>query len=599
MSTNLPAAPPAPDYAKANKEGIETDIATLPLRRKIEAASAAGTKITYTDFNGKEQTADFTGLGEGERAAAAAKIMSDQSAQIQKDQLALRKELGVANVKQTDDELRAADPAAYAARKALGAKLTDEAFGKADYAKYVVDNKDLAEAYMRETGGSLTAGDAEGKIAAWGKKHYDIYGGTEGRELTRTGAPGDEVGLDTSAAGMAGRVRQRAALGEVGSVETDTSAGRLNDRVRARQAALGDVQTDTSAARLNDRVRDLGGAVPDDQDRMAALYRETQGLQTEASDASSADLNEGLQSAMAEFRKGGKLDDDTKRELLNETRAGQAARGNYLGDAAAVAEATELGGAMERRKEQRLNNLLDVQGKVFEQNDRLRGQNRSAAQDRLGRLAALTGQDNSQKNTTWGNRRNALGMENDINVQQLGENRATRGENDARWASFLATENDINKQQVDENRATRGENAAIRSENEGNWNRNMDRENLLNKQQVDENRATRNENYARSQQRLANASSMILGNQVTNQWGSLAAAANGAVGAPTGVGYTPGIGQNANAGAQGNAAAQSNFGTLSNMWNTAANIAQQDNAGKLGAISGVAGMALGGFGGKK
>ena len=547
MSTNLPAAPPAPDYAKANKEGIETDIATLPLRRKIEAASAAGTKITYTDFNGKEQTADFTGLGEGERAAAAAKIMSDQSAQIQKDQLALRKELGVANVKQTDDELRAADPAAYAARKALGSKLTDEAFGKADYAKYVVDNKDLAEAYMRETGGSLTAGDAEGKIAAWGKKHYDIYGGTEGRELTRTGAPGDEVGLDTSAAGLASRTRQRAALGEVGGVETDTSAGRLNDRVRGLQ-----------------------GAVPDDQDRMAALYRETQGLQTEASDASSADLNEGLQSAMAEFRKGGKLDDDTKRELLNETRAGQAARGNYLGDAAAVAEATELGGAMERRKEQRLNNLLDVQGKVFEQNDRLRGQNRSAAQDRLGRLAALTGQDNSQKNNTWGNLKNALGMENDVNVQQLGENRATRGEN-----------------------------AAIRSENEGNWNRNMDRENLLNKQQVDENRATRNENYARSQQRLANASSMILGNQVTNQWGSLAAAANGAVGAPTGVGYTPGIGQNANAGAQGNAAANSNFNTLSNIWNTAAGIAQQDNAGKLGAISGVAGMALGGFGGKK
>ena len=104
-----------------------------------------------------------------------------------------------------------------------------------------------------------------------------------------------------------------------------------------------------------------------------------------------------------------------------------------------------------------------------------------------------------------------------------------------------------------------------------------------------------NENYARSQQRLANASSMILGNQVTNQWGSLAAAANGAVGAPTGVGYTPGIGQNANAGAQGNAAANSNFNTLSNIWNTAANIAAQDNKQKIGAISGAAGAAAGGI----
>jgi hypothetical protein len=458
MSTNLPAAPAAPDYAKANKEGIMTDIDTLPLRRQIEAASAGGTKLTYKDMvTGEEKTADFTGLGEGDRAARAAKIMSDQSAAIQRDQLALRKEIGTGNVQQTTAELRAADPKAYAARMALGEKLTDEAFGKADYGKYVVDNPDLAAAYMAETGGILTGGDNEGKIAAWGKRHYDKYGANEDRKLERSGAPGDEIGLDTSAAGLAGLARERRARAEVGGIDVNTT------------------------------------------------------------DASSADLNEGLQSAMAEFRKGGKLDDDTKRELLNETRAGQAARGNFLGDAAAVVEATELGGAMEKRKAERLQNLLGVQNQVFGQNEALRGQNR----------------------------------------------------------------------------ANRAENSGIRSENEANWNRNMDRENLQNKQQVDENRATRNENYARSQQKLANASSMILGNQLTNQWGGLAAAANGSVGAPTGVGYTPGIGQNANAGAAGNASAANNFGTLSNMWNTAAGIAAQDNRQKIGAISGVVGAGLG------
>ena len=361
------------------------------------------------------------------------------------------------NAQQTTAELRAADPKAYAARMALGEKLTDEAFGKADYGKYVIDNPDLAKAYMEETGGILTGGDNEGKIAAWGKRHYDTYGANEDRKLTRAGAPGDEIGLDTSAAGLAGLARERRARADVAGIDVNTT------------------------------------------------------------DASSADLNEGLQSAMAEFRKGGKLDDDTKRELLNETRAGQAARGNFLGDAAAVVEATELGGAMEKRKAERLQNLLGVQNQVFGQNEALRGQNR----------------------------------------------------------------------------ANRAENAGIRSENEANWNRNVDRENLQNKQQIDENRATRNENYARSQQKLANASSMILGNQLTNQWGGLAAAANGTVGAPTGVGYTPGIGQNNNAGAAGNAAAQSNFGTLSNMWNTAANIAAQDNKQKIGAISGVAGAGLG------
>lgn len=458
MSTNLPAAPAAPDYAKANKEGIMTDIDTLPLRRQIEAASAGGTKLTYKDMvTGEEKTADFTGLGEADRAARAAKIMSDQSAAIQKDQLALRKEIGTGNAQQTTAELRAADPKAYAARMALGEKLTDEAFGKADYGKYVVDNPDLAKAYTEETGGSLTEGDAEGKIAAWGKTHYDKYGANEDRKLTRAGAPGDEIGLDTSAAGLAGLARERRARADVAGIDVNTT------------------------------------------------------------DASSADLNEGLQSAMAEFRKGGKLDDDTKRELLNETRAGQAARGNFLGDAAAVVEATELGGAMEKRKAERLQNLLGVQNQVFGQNEALRGQNR----------------------------------------------------------------------------ANRAENAGIRSENEANWNRNVDRENLQNKQQIDENRATRNENYARSQQKLANASSMILGNQLTNQWGGLAAAANGTVGAPTGVGYTPGIGQNANAGAAGNAAAANNFGTLSNMWNTAANIAAQDNKQKIGAISGAGGAVLG------
>ena len=519
MSTNLPAAPAAPDYAKANKEGIMTDIDTLPLRRQIEAASAGGTKLTYKDMvTGEEKTADFTGLGEADRAARAAKIMSDQSAAIQKDQLALRKEIGTGNAQQTTAELRAADPKAYAARMALGEKLTDEAFGKADYGKYVVDNPDLAKAYMAETGGSLTEGDAEGKIAAWGKTHYDKYGANEDRKLTRAGAPGDEIGLDTSAAGLAGLARERRARPDVGGVETDTSAAGLAGLARERRNRA-----------------------------------DVAGIDVNTTDASSADLNEGLQSAMAEFRKGGKLDDDTKRDLLNETRAGQAARGNFLGDAAAVVEATELGGAMEKRKAERLQNLLGVQNQVFGQNEALRGQNRA----------------------------------------NRAENAGIRGENEANWNRNMDRENLQNKQQVDENRATRNDNAGIRSENEANWNRNVDRENLQNKQQVDENRATRNENYARSQQKLANASSMILGNQLTNQWGGLAAAANGTVGAPTGVGYTPGIGQNANAGAAGNAAAQSNFGTLSNMWNTAANIAAQDNKQKIGAISGVAGAGLG------
>ena len=55
-----PDLPPAPDYAEANKVGIETDAATLPFRLGVSQAANLGTK--YTDpTTGKEY--DFTGYG--------------------------------------------------------------------------------------------------------------------------------------------------------------------------------------------------------------------------------------------------------------------------------------------------------------------------------------------------------------------------------------------------------------------------------------------------------------------------------------------------------------------------------------------------------
>lgn len=476
MSTKLPAAPAAPDYAAANKEGIQTDIATLPTRRLIESASAAGTKVTYKDVvTGEDKVADFTGLGEADRAKRAAEIMSDQNALAQRKQLELRKELGVANARQTAEELRATDPAAYAARRALTGRINDDLSGKADYAGYVRTNPDLAEAFAREreAGGTLSIED-------WGKRHFDTYGEKEGRELTRTGAPGDEVALDTS------------------------------------------------AAALNDRVRKLGETVPDGSARMADLWDKANAIDVEAYDPSTAAIDTAFKQAQAEFALGSKLDPDSERELMNQARAGQAARGNYLGDAAAVAEATTLGQAGRAIKQERLNNLLGIQERVFGQTGSLRNEARDAAMKKIGALGAVAGQDFGQASTTYGNRMNNLAMEDGVNARQVAENRATR-----------------------------------------------------------------NENYSRAQTKLANASAMVLGMPITNNFAGLGGAANGSVGAPTGVAYNPGTGLNANAGAAGNAAANSNFGTLANMWNTAANIAAGDNANKLSAISGVGGAALG------
>lgn len=56
-----PSPPPAPDYAAANRAGIEADASTLPFRLAVSQAARLGT--SYTDpETGK--TYDFTGLGE-------------------------------------------------------------------------------------------------------------------------------------------------------------------------------------------------------------------------------------------------------------------------------------------------------------------------------------------------------------------------------------------------------------------------------------------------------------------------------------------------------------------------------------------------------
>lgn len=378
MSTNIPAQPEAPDYAAANREGIYTDIDTLPIRRQIDQASRLGQVVTYIDpQTGQERTADFRGLGDITLARQAADLASQTNADIQRQQLLLRQELGTANAAQTAAEIRAADPLAYDTRQELTQRL---------------------------------------------------------REAMNAGP------------------------------------------------------TDTTDAQSRDRL----GSIYDDATR----------LPTTVNDESTAALNLGLQRAVADYQLGGALDPNVKRQLLDEVRAGQVARGNYFGDAAAVAEATEVGSAMEQRAAQRLATLLGVQQQAFGQNSAMRQERNALAQQRLGTLAQLQGQQFAQ------------------------------------------------------------------------------------------NQSQRNEAFGRQQQNLANVSAMVLGQPITNQFGSLGSAQQGAV-AYNPVGYSGGPALNANAGALAAQFAQGNYGTMANMWSTAANIAQQDNAGKMGLISGLGGAALG------
>lgn len=355
-SPSIPAAPPAPDYAEANREAIYTDVETLPLRRQIEQAARLGEIVNYIDpATGERRTADFTGLGDIASGKQAAQLLSQVNADMQRQQLALRQELGVANAQQTAAEVAAADPQAYATRQ----RLTEQVLGQLN-------------------------------------------------------GPG--------------------------------SAVQANQNIYDVATRLGQIDPSTNA------------------------------------------LNAGLQQALADFQLGGQLDPQTSRLLTDQVRSGQAARGNFLGDAAAVMEAGTMGQAAEQRRSQRLGQLLGIQSQAF-------GQNQTLNQNALAGAQALAG----------------------------------------------------------------------------------------------EQRTTRNENYARDQQGLANASAMVLGQPITNQFGSLQGAQQGAVAfTPIGGGGLPGL--NANAGAQGAQWAQQNYGNAMNGWQTQANIAAQGNPwmGLLGSAAGAA-----------
>jgi hypothetical protein len=293
------------------------------------------------------------------------------------------------------------------------------------------------------------------------------------------------------------------------------------------------------------------------------------------SDSSTAALNLGLQRAMEDFNKGGELDADTKRQLLNETRSGQVARGNFLGDAAAVTEATEMGKAMEDRRAARLATLLDVQNRTAQQNAALRGETASNLQNRLAAMSGAAGSASGLESSLRAE--NASGAQSQIGTlaalaQQLFGNQTQQMGTQA----ALAGQDFSQRQQAYQTQLAGLGQALFGAQSQAN-----------------EDRATRTENFGRDQQNLANVSAMVLGQPITNQFGSLGSAQQGAVAyAPTA--YAAGIGQNANAGNQAAQFAQGNFGTMSNIWSKQADIASQGSPwmSMLGNVAGAAAGAM-------
>ena len=151
--------PPPPDIKEESQKSVEADLGTLALRRAAELGAAKGlgyyaggkyykdksgvdadlaaARSAYLSGGSKDKTLadkikelenpqDFSGLADSEFAKNALGILLDSNDSIARRQLALRKELGVENVKQSVEELKAADPESWALRQRLLGEVDDD-----------------------------------------------------------------------------------------------------------------------------------------------------------------------------------------------------------------------------------------------------------------------------------------------------------------------------------------------------------------------------------------------------------------------------------------------------------------------------------------
>lgn len=113
------SAPKTPDPADAYTAGQLSGMETFPLTHDIEAAAKLGQKITVTLPGGKQQTLDFTGLGDAQFQGEYSDKMAAQLLQLQKD-------LGPAFVQQRLAELQAADPQGQGIRQHLFDRINQD-----------------------------------------------------------------------------------------------------------------------------------------------------------------------------------------------------------------------------------------------------------------------------------------------------------------------------------------------------------------------------------------------------------------------------------------------------------------------------------------
>ena len=131
MGFSTPPPPPPPDYAKANREGIITDVTTLPARRQIDMAARLGQAGSYS-LGGEQYDYDFGGMSDLDYARAQRDYQSETADMQAQDLLGMQERYGPRFLETSRDQIKASDPIGFAIRENMGAQVkSDLAMGGA------------------------------------------------------------------------------------------------------------------------------------------------------------------------------------------------------------------------------------------------------------------------------------------------------------------------------------------------------------------------------------------------------------------------------------------------------------------------------------
>ena len=118
-----------PDYGAAAREANESDIQTLPARKKLDRLARLGEKglVRYKDKDGKSQVenVDFSGIGDIDLSRANLDYYIESAGRISESMLEQSEEYGVRFVEQRRKELEAADPEGFEMRQEMGRKIME------------------------------------------------------------------------------------------------------------------------------------------------------------------------------------------------------------------------------------------------------------------------------------------------------------------------------------------------------------------------------------------------------------------------------------------------------------------------------------------